>query len=167
MSLGMVSVLTTAAYLVSQKELSVLLFPVSVMLAATIFAPIVEVTTIARSIGVMFAAGERVFSILHAPAPVVDKVERGPEGEIEPTIDFENVGFRYDSTGAYALKNVSFSVKSGETVALVGHSGAGKSTCTQLLLRFWDVAEGRITIGGHDIRAFPQSSLRDLMAFVP
>jgi ATP-binding cassette subfamily C protein CydC len=62
---------------------------------------------------------------------------------------------------------VSFTVRPGETIALVGHSGAGKSTCTHLLLRFWDVEGGRITIGGHDLRDFPQAGLRELITLVP
>ena len=63
--------------------------------------------------------------------------------------------------------HTSFSVAPGESVALVGHSGAGKSTCIHLLMRFWDVTDGAITIGGHDVRAFPQSALRELIAWMP
>lgn len=62
---------------------------------------------------------------------------------------------------------MSFQVKAGETVALVGHSGTGKSTCANLLLRFWDVKDGSISIGPHDIRSFTQKGLRDLIAVVP
>jgi ABC-type multidrug transport system fused ATPase/permease subunit len=62
---------------------------------------------------------------------------------------------------------MSFHVNVGESVALVGHSGAGKSTCANLLLRFWDVKDGAIRIGPHDLRSFTQSGLRDLIAVVP
>lgn len=65
------------------------------------------------------------------------------------------------------LHGVSFALEPGETVALVGHSGAGKSTCANLLLRLWDVKGGGITLGGHDLRQLPQSTLRDLIAYVP
>jgi ATP-binding cassette subfamily B protein len=77
------------------------------------------------------------------------------------------VQFRYSAELPDALRAVSFDIRPGETVALVGHSGAGKSTCIQLLLRFWDVTGGRISVGGHDLRAFPQTALRDLISLVP
>ena len=77
------------------------------------------------------------------------------------------MSFRYATDLPAALEAASFSVEPGESVALVGHSGAGKSTCIHLLMRFWDVTDGAIMIGGHDVRAFPQSALRELIAWVP
>ncbi|MDD4567769.1 MAG: ATP-binding cassette domain-containing protein, partial [Methanoculleus chikugoensis] len=65
------------------------------------------------------------------------------------------------------LKGVTFGVSPGETVALVGRSGAGKSTCTYLMLRLWDPTVGSVRIGGHDLRDFPQEYLRDMIAYVP
>lgn len=65
------------------------------------------------------------------------------------------------------MRDISFEIRPGETVALVGHSGAGKSTCANLLLRFWDVTAGSISVGGHDVREFPQEDLRRLMTLVP
>jgi ATP-binding cassette, subfamily C, bacterial CydC len=77
------------------------------------------------------------------------------------------VSFRYAPALPDAVTDVSFEIAPGETVALVGHSGAGKSTCAHLLLRLWDVRSGVITIGGRDLRDFPQESLRELLTFVP
>jgi thiol reductant ABC exporter CydC subunit len=167
MALGMVCVLTTGAYLVSQQQLPTFLLPVGVILAASTFAPVVEATMIARSTGLIFAASKRVFKVLHAPPPVADTASQGPAGPVEAVVRFEQVSFRYQPALPDALKNVSFEIRPGKTVALVGHSGAGKSTSVHLLMRFWDVTEGAITIGGHDLRAFPLAELRDLMSLVP
>ena len=115
----------------------------------------------------VFAAADRVFAVLNAPAPVRDTAETAPPGPVEPRIEFKDVSFRYGPDLPPALDAASFSVEPGESVALVGRSGAGKSTCIHLLMRFWDVTDGGITIGGHDVRAFPQSALRDLIAWAP
>ncbi len=166
-TLGMVSVVITAAYLVSSNSLSPTLYPVVIILSIFIFAPIVNLTGIAESLGVVFAAADRVFAVLNAPAPVQDTVEAPPSGGVNPRIEFNAVSFRYAPDLPPALDAASFTVEPGENVALVGRSGAGKSTCIHLLMRFWDVEDGAITIGGHDVRAFPQSALRELIAWVP
>ncbi len=96
-----------------------------------------------------------------------DLVDASPPGPIEPRIRFDTVSFRYGPALRAAVDEVSFEVAPGETVALVGHSGAGKSTCANLVLRLWDVDTGAITIGGHDVREFPQEELRRLLTLVP
>ena len=166
-TLGMVSIVVVAAYLVSSGSLAPALYPVAVILAIYIFGPITNITGIAESLGVVFAAADRVFAVLNAPAPVRDTAETAPPGPVEPRIEFKDVSFRYGPDLPPALDAANFSVEPGESVALVGRSGAGKSTCIHLLMRFWDVADGGITIGGHDVRAFPQSALRDLIAWAP
>ena len=165
-TLGMVSIVITAAYLVSSGSLSPALYPVVIILAIFIFAPVTNITGIAESLGVVFAAADRVFAVLNAPAPVRDTAAE-PPSPVEPRIEFKAVSFHYAPDLPPALDATSFSVEPGESVALVGHSGAGKSTCIHLLMRFWDVTDGGITIGGHDVRAFPQNALRDLIAWVP
>ena len=166
-TLGMVSIVIAAAYLVSSGSLSPALYPVAIILAIFIFGPVTHITGIAESLGVVFAAADRVFAVLNAPAPVRDTVEEAPPGPVEPRIEFRAVRFHYAPDLPLALDAASFTVEPGESVALVGRSGAGKSTCIHLLMRFWDVTDGAITIGGHDVRAFPQSALRDLIAWVP
>ncbi len=166
-SLGLLSVLALAATLVAHGVLALSLLPVSVILAGSIFAPIISVTNAARNMGMISASANRVFTVLQTPAPVEDHVTTPPLGLIEPRVQFEQVTFRYDPDLPEALTNVSFTLAPGETVALVGHSGAGKSTCAHLLLRFWDPQQGAITIGGHDLRDFSQTTLRDLVTLVP
>ncbi|UFP93900.1 ABC transporter ATP-binding protein [Gloeobacter morelensis] len=166
-SLGMLCVLAAAAYLVARGSLGFAFFPLSIVLAAYTFEPVVALTRITQNLGVIFAAAERVFAVLDAPALVEDKVAAPPTGQIVPHVRFNQVSFRYGPALPNALENVSFEVAAGETVALVGHSGAGKSTCIHLLLRFWDTTAGSVTIGGHDLRNFPQATLRELIALVP
>ena len=166
-TLGMVSIVIAAAWLVSSGSLSPALYPVAIILAIFIFGPVTNITGIAESLGVVFAAADRVFAVLNAPAPVRDTVEASPPGPVESRIEFRAVSFHYAPDLPPALDAASFSVEPGESVALVGHSGAGKSTCIHLLMRFWDVTDGAITIGGRDVRAFPQSALRELIAWMP
>ena len=167
MTLGMVSIVISAAYLVSSGSLAPALYPVVIILAIFIFAPVANITGIAESFGVISAAADRAFAVLNAPAPVRDTAAAAPSGPVVPRIEFKDVSFHYAPELPPALDAASFSVEPGESVALVGHSGAGKSTCIHLLMRFWDVTDGAITVGMHDVRAFPQSALRELIAWVP
>src|SRR6185369_1106138 len=109
------------------------------------------------------AASERVFKLLDTPVKIEDT------GELEigdfQRVEFRNVWFAYNNE-EWVLKNVSFTVNRGERVAIVGHTGAGKTTVTALLLRFYDVQRGEILINGVDIREYDQESLRRLFAIV-
>jgi ABC-type multidrug transport system fused ATPase/permease subunit len=166
-AIGVVVILAVGAWLVTTGQLPYVLFPAAVALAGSIFGPLVEVTGIAQNFGLLNVAARRVFELLEEQPQVQDRVAMPPVTAIEPVVRFEGVSFRYKPELPAVLSDVSFTIQPGETVALVGHSGAGKSTCTHLLMRFWDVSSGRITIGGHDIRDLPQETLRTLIAPVP
>jgi ATP-binding cassette subfamily B protein len=107
-----------------------------------------------------------MFAILDRSPEITDKPGAGPLKVEGGTIRFEDVHFAYDPARPI-LKGVSFEVPSGRTVAIVGPSGAGKSTISRLLFRFYDVAGGRITIDGQDIRDVTQASLRSVIGMVP
>ena len=111
------------------------------------------------------ASAERVFSILDTPPTIVDKVDAMKIDSFKEKIRINNVSFKYESDDK-VLKNVSFEIEKGSIVALVGSSGAGKSTLADLIPRFYDVNNGRITIDGHDVRDLSLNSLRRLMGVV-
>ena len=93
--------------------------------------------------------------------------ESGSEQKISGDVEFCGVTFKYGESGSEILKNISLTVKEGETVAIVGESGVGKTTLIDLISRYYDPAEGRITIGGKDIRDWKLTSLRSQIAVVP
>lgn len=163
MAIGLVAVLAVSAALVADNEL----FPVAVVLAGYAFAPLVGLGETLHQLGAVIAAGERILGLLDEPAPVTDRAQTSSPQNIEPSIRFADVGFRYEPHLPDAVRDVSFTVAAGQTVALVGHSGAGKSTCAHLLLRWWDPAAGRILIGEHDVSDLALRDLPSLIAFVP
>ena len=167
MSLGLLSVLLSALFLVNGGSVSREWYPVATILAVNIFLPVMEISRMARNFNVLQSSAHRVFSVMETPPTITDRVKEDPTGEYEKTVSFDNVTFRYADDQPNVLENVSFHIMAGETVGLVGHSGAGKSTCANLLLRFWDANNGAIRIGPHDLRSFTQKGLRGLIAVVP
>ena len=104
-------------------------------------------------------AGQRILDILDIEPAVQEKADAIDLGRLQGQVSFEDVSFSYDS-GDRALEDISFSVQPGQLVALLGGSGSGKSTITNLISRFYDVDSGRITVDGIDIRDATLSSLR-------
>jgi ABC-type multidrug transport system fused ATPase/permease subunit len=118
-------------------------------------------TLLSRSV----SAGQRVLEILERESPVQEKTGAVSLNGIKGEVRFDNVSFSYDSMGQ-VLKNVSFTAKPGELVALVGSSGSGKSTIANLIPRFYDAGIGRITIDGTDVRDIALTSLRKHIGIV-
>lgn len=110
------------------------------------------------------AAGERIMELLDKTAEVSDKENAVPLPGFQRAIEFNNVHFSY--THAPVLNDISFTIEKGKTVALVGVSGAGKSTIADLIPRFYDVTGGAILIDGTDLREYKMESLRSHMSFV-
>ena len=111
------------------------------------------------------AAGQRIFEVLDVKAEVADKSDALALDQIDGTITFDHVTFGY-VPGQPVLNDISFQVSPGETVALVGPTGSGKTSITALAHRFYDVSEGAVRIGGHDVRDIKQSSLGRNIAMV-
>ena len=111
-----------------------------------------------------YASAERIFEVLDEKTEVVDLGENDLT-ELESELKFENVSFNYGE-GSFQLININFQMKKGETIAVVGASGAGKSTIVDLIPRFYDVSKGKIIIDGKDIREYKIDSLRKMMGIV-
>jgi ATP-binding cassette, subfamily B, multidrug efflux pump len=131
-----------------------------------IFWPLAQFSEQLNFIQRAFASADRVFAVLDTPSRTPDRpgaLERVPETWRE--IRFEDVSFEYDG-GAKALDGVSFQIRRGERVALVGLSGGGKTTVTNMLLRFYEPTSGRIVVDGCDIRDYRHSAWRETIGLV-
>ncbi len=109
---------------------------------------------------------ERIVSLLDAPVEVQDAEGAGELPQIQGEVTFDDVSFHYSDDPAPVLQNINLNVRPGETVALVGETGAGKTTLVKLLSRFHDPTGGSICVDGHDLRSVKQSSLRQQMGVV-
>ena len=109
------------------------------------------------------ASMERIFEIMDTPSDIQDQEGAKPIPPIQGNVTFDHVTFSYDNE-KIILKDVSFDIPAGQTIALVGPTGAGKSTVVNLISRFYDVNEGRVLIDGHDIRDIQLFSLRKQMS---
>jgi ABC-type multidrug transport system fused ATPase/permease subunit len=105
------------------------------------------------------ASAERIFQLLATQPTVVDPAAAGQPVPGAPAVEFRDVWFAYQGEH-WVLSGVSFTVRPGETVAFVGHTGAGKSTIMSLVARFYDVQRGQVLVDGMDVRAWPQAALR-------
>jgi ATP-binding cassette subfamily B multidrug efflux pump len=124
------------------------------------FFPMLMLGMIIGMLSQAAASAERVFEILDAQSEVVERPDALPLPPIQGRVAFENVSFRYFSKGEPVLQDISFVAEPGQTVALLGETGSGKSTIVALIPRFYDVTEGRVTVDGYDVRDVTIESLR-------
>ncbi len=168
--LGGLAVLATGAYLVLEGNMARPDLPLATLLALSTFSPVSDIARTVKDVMETLAASRRVFAVHDEPVLVED----GPgvpalapkPAATAPQIRFDDVVFAYGPRQPQALRGVSFEIDSGKTVALVGRSGAGKTTCAYLLMRFWDPLSGGVHLGGHGLREFELDELRGLIAFV-
>jgi ATP-binding cassette subfamily B protein len=129
------------------------------------FRPIQDLSDKYNLLQAAMASSERIFKLLDTPVTIVDPPNPQPLPCPRGKVAFNNVGFAYKDDHK-VLDNISFTLEPGETVAVVGHTGAGKTTLTNLLLRFYDIQEGSITFDGIDIRKLRLDDLRKNFAIV-
>jgi ATP-binding cassette subfamily B protein len=129
--------------------------------------PIVQISQVSNMLQQTMAGAERIFTFLeedNLPADVTDEDAANP-AEVTGAVCFEHVHFGYDPDKP-VIKDFSACVQPGQKIAIVGHTGAGKTTIVKLLMRFYDVDSGSITLDGHDIRSFKRDELRTLFGMV-
>ncbi|MBA3759083.1 MAG: ABC transporter ATP-binding protein [Gemmatimonadales bacterium] len=138
-----------------------------IQLTRRFFQPLQDLSEKFNLLQSAMASSERVFALLDQPVTVLEPVNPMKLAErVRGEVRFEGVWFRYRQEGPWVLRDVSFTASPGQTIALVGHTGAGKTTIVNLLLRFYDPDRGRILIDGVDIRQLSTSDLRSLIGFV-
>ena len=181
-SVALASLIVASAHRVMLGTLTVGTVAAFLQLVRRFFQPLQDLSDKFNTLQQAMAASERIFTLLDEPvsaggvgpaAPVAEDpgvaALRGARGV---TIAFDDVWFAYDPPGTpedqlrWVLKGVSFTARPGQTVALVGHTGAGKTTVVNLLLRFYDPQRGRITVNGVDTRRIPPDVLRGLIGYV-
>jgi len=158
-SAGTVLVVFFGGMLAYRGQLSVADIVAFVLYLSLFYAPVSGLANLLESLQQSLAGAERVTLILETPSVIEDQPDAKDMGTAEGSITFENVSFHY-SNEVPVLKNVSFTCKPGTMVALVGPTGVGKTTATQLIPRFYDPVEGRILIDGQDIKGVTLESLR-------
>ena len=158
-SLGTVLVVFFGGYLAYKNSLSVEDIVAFVLYLSMFYAPVSGLANLLENLQQALAGAERVTLILDTPSAIQNDENATDMGNVSGSIAFENVSFHY-SNEIPVLKNISFECKPGMMVALVGPTGVGKTTMTQLLSRFYDPIDGRILIDGKDIKTVTLESLR-------
>jgi len=131
-----------------------------------LYDPLRRLAASSTSLTQSFASMDRVFELLDEKYDIVNKENPFELSDVCGTIDFQNVSFRYNEKDDEVLQNISFKIKPGEKIALVGASGGGKSSLVSLIPRFYDVTSGAIFIDGEDIREYELKSLREKIGIV-
>jgi ATP-binding cassette subfamily C protein CydCD len=164
--LGGLAVAVTGAWLVAGHHLAATTLPLLILLALASFLPISEIAQVSRQLADTIASTRRLYAVHHEEPAVRDGPARPPAPVGGSAIRFEGVGFAYPGARRPALDGVTLAIPAGATVAIVGPSGAGKTTLANLLLRFWDPAAGHIAIDGVDLRDFELDHLRQRISLV-
>jgi len=136
-----------------------------VQYSQNLFQPIRDLSDKFNILQAAIVASHRIFQLLDLPVAVKSPEQPKKKGKVVGQIEFQNVWFAYKDDN-WVMKDVSFTINPGESVALVGHTGSGKTTVTNLLMRFYDVQKGRILLDGVDVRDWDLHDLRENFAVV-
>lgn len=165
-TLGIVTVFWFGFWQVITGKLSTGWFIGFIAMVGLVYKPIKTITTFNTSLQQAYASAERIFEILDVQPEVYDSPSAISLKRINGNVEFRDVTFWYES-GKPVLNHINLKVKAGESIAIVGPSGAGKTTLVNLIMRFYDVKEGEITIDGYPISRISLKSLRSQIGLVP
>jgi ATP-binding cassette subfamily B protein len=154
-----------AGFSVAEKALTIGVLAAFIQYSQQLFQPIRDLSDKFNVLQAAIVASHRIFLLLDSDVTIKSPDSPKKSGRARGEIEFKNVWFAYKDKN-WVLKDVSFKVNAGESVALVGHTGSGKTTVTNLLMRFYDVQEGTILLDGTDIREWDLESLRENFAVV-
>ncbi len=164
--IGPLIVIGYGAYLAITGSVTVGTLAAFVSYLEQLYGPLRRLVSSFTTLTQSFASMDRVFQLFDEPYDIKNTDYAKPIAIKEGHIEIENVSFRYQPDEKNVLKHLNLDIKHGETVAFVGMSGGGKSTLINLIPRFYDVTKGRISIDGHDIKAFDMGSLRRQIGMV-
>jgi ATP-binding cassette subfamily B protein len=164
-AVGIALIIWYGGYRVMGHALSLGALVAFIQYSGFLFQPIRDISDKYNVLQGAVVASHRIFQALDLPIAITTPVTPLKQGRAEGRIEFENVWFAYKDED-WVLKDVSFTVSPGQSVALVGHTGSGKTTITNLLMRFYDVQKGRILLDGVDVRDWDLQSLRENFAVV-
>jgi ATP-binding cassette subfamily B protein len=157
--LALAAILTTGGVRVRSGTLTLGVVVAFLQYGLRFFRPIQDLSEKYNILQAAMASAERIFKLLDTPATILAPETPRPAPEVNSAIEFDHVWFAYHGED-WVLRDVSFTIQPGETVAVVGHTGAGKTTLISLLLRFYDIQRGSIRLGGIDLREFDPMDLR-------
>jgi ATP-binding cassette subfamily B protein len=164
-AVGIALIIWYGGYRVMNHALSLGALVAFIQYSGFLFQPIRDISDKYNVLQSAVVASHRIFQALDLPIAITTPAHPLKKGRAEGRIEFENVWFAYKDD-EWVLKDVSFTVSPGQSVALVGHTGSGKTTITNLLMRFYDVQKGRILLDGVDVRDWELQSLRENFAVV-
>lgn len=159
-------VISFAGYQVIHGQLTIGTMVAFIAYVEQLYNPLRRLINSSTTLTQAIASMDRVFEFIDVPYEVVDKPNAKVANDIKGEVEFQNISFRYQEDEALIIEGLSLKVKRGETVALVGMSGGGKSTLVSLLPRFYDVTDGRILLDNLDIRDYQAQSLREKIGMV-
>ncbi len=163
---GTIAVVGVGGYLILHDRLTLGSLVAFNGYLAFLLMPIMTIGFLAAQISRAAASAQRVFELLDTASEVTDAPDAVTLPTISGRVEFKNVVFRYAGTEKPQLRGVTFTIEPGQTVALLGTTGAGKSTIINLIPRFYDVTSGQVLIDGHDVRHVALSSLRSHIGIV-
>ncbi len=164
--IGPLLVIGFGAYQVIQGNLTVGTLAAFIAYLDLLYGPLRRLVSSSTALTQSIASMDRVFHLFDEKYDVTDKSDAKELEKTNGNLEFENVGFKYNEDGRQVINGMNLEINSGETVAFVGMSGGGKSTLVNLIPRFYDVTEGKITLDGTNIKDVTTSSLRNKIGIV-